>query len=79
MQLPPSDSTALALQAKVGPTVKAVSPSRIVSRHRSSRIVHHKLPCDVLACSDDKDARPADQINGAYKIPDDDIAIAGLE
>jgi NADPH-dependent F420 reductase len=56
VQLPPSDSAAVALQAKVGPTVKVVSAFQNISAHKLKNL-DHKIPCDVLVCCDDKDAR----------------------
>jgi NADPH-dependent F420 reductase len=56
VQLPPSDSAAVALQAKVGPTVKVVSAFQNISAHKLKNR-DHKIPCDVLVCCDDKDAR----------------------
>ena len=56
VQLPPSDSAAVALQAMVGPGVKVVSAFQNVSAHKLKNL-EHKIPCDVLVCCDDKDVR----------------------
>jgi 8-hydroxy-5-deazaflavin:NADPH oxidoreductase len=56
VQLPPSDSAAVALQAKVGPTVRVVSAFQNISAHKLKNL-DHKIPCDVLVCCDDKEAR----------------------
>lgn len=56
VQLPPSDSAAVALQAKVGPNVKVVSAFQNISAHKLKNL-DHKITCDVLVCGDDKDAR----------------------
>lgn len=56
VQLPPADSAVAALQAKLGPEVKVVSAFQNISAHKLKNL-EHKIPCDVLVCSDDKDAR----------------------
>jgi NADPH-dependent F420 reductase len=56
VQLPESDSAAVALQAKVGPSVRVVSAFQNISAHKLKKL-DHTMPCDVLVCSDDKDAR----------------------
>jgi len=56
VQLPPTDSAAVALQALVGPGVKVVSAFQNISAHKLKKL-DHKIPCDVLVCCDDKDAR----------------------
>jgi 8-hydroxy-5-deazaflavin:NADPH oxidoreductase len=56
VQLPPSDSAAVTLQALVGPGVKVVSAFQNISAHKLKKL-DHKIPCDVLVCCDDKDAR----------------------
>jgi NADPH-dependent F420 reductase len=56
VQLPPSDSAAVALQTVVGPGVKVVSAFQNISAHKLKKL-DHKIACDVLVCSDDKDAR----------------------
>jgi NADPH-dependent F420 reductase len=56
VQLPASDSAAVALQALVGPGVKVVSAFQNISAHKLKKL-DHVIPCDVLVCCDDKDAR----------------------
>jgi NADPH-dependent F420 reductase len=56
VQLPPSDSAAVTLQALVGPGVKVVSAFQNISAHKLKKL-DHKISCDVLVCCDDKDAR----------------------
>jgi NADPH-dependent F420 reductase len=56
VQLPPADSAAIALQVLVGPDVKVVSAFQNISAHKLKKL-DHKIPCDVLVCCDDKDAR----------------------
>lgn len=56
VQLPEADSAAVALQALVGPGVKVVSAFQNISAHKLKKL-DHKIPCDVLVCCDDKDAR----------------------
>jgi NADPH-dependent F420 reductase len=56
VQLPEADSAAVALQALVGPGVRVVSAFQNISAHKLKKL-DHKIPCDVLVCCDDKDAR----------------------
>jgi NADPH-dependent F420 reductase len=56
VQLPPTDSAVVALQSRLGPEVKVVSAFQNISAHKLKNL-EHKIPCDVLICSDDKDAR----------------------
>jgi NADPH-dependent F420 reductase len=56
VQLPPSDSAAVTLQALLGPAVRVVSAFQNISAHKLKKL-DHKIPCDVLVCCDDKDAR----------------------
>ena len=56
VQLPPTDSAAVALQALVGPGVKVASAFQNISAHKLKKL-DHVIPCDVLVCCDDKDAR----------------------
>ena len=56
VQLPASDSAAIALQALVGPGVKVASAFQNISAHKLKKL-DHVIPCDVLVCCDDKDAR----------------------
>ena len=56
VQLPESDSAAVALQAKAGPSVRVVSAFQNISAHKLKNL-EYQIPCDVLVCSDDKDAR----------------------
>jgi 8-hydroxy-5-deazaflavin:NADPH oxidoreductase len=56
VQLPPSDSAAVALQTLVGAGVKVVSAFQNISAHKLRKL-DHTIPCDVLVCCDDKDAR----------------------
>ncbi len=56
VQLPPTDSAAVALQNLVGPGVMVVSAFQNISAHKLKKL-DHKIPCDVLVCCDDKDAR----------------------
>jgi 8-hydroxy-5-deazaflavin:NADPH oxidoreductase len=56
VQLPPADSAAVALQDLVGPNVKVVSAFQNISAHKLKKL-DHTIPCDVLVCCDDKDAR----------------------
>ncbi len=56
VQLPEADSAAVALQALVGPGVKVVSAFQNISAHKLKKL-DHVIPCDVLVCCDDKDAR----------------------
>lgn len=58
VQLPMSDSAAVALQARLGADVKVVSAFQNISAHKLKQL-DHKIPCDVFVCSDDKEARLA--------------------
>lgn len=56
VQLPPSDSCVLAVQAALGPEVRVVSAFQNVSAH-SLKDPDRRIDCDVLVASDDKEAR----------------------
>jgi 8-hydroxy-5-deazaflavin:NADPH oxidoreductase len=56
VQLPETDSAAVRLQAKLGPEVKVVSAFQNISAHKLKNL-SHKIPCDVLVCSDFQTAR----------------------
>jgi 8-hydroxy-5-deazaflavin:NADPH oxidoreductase len=56
VQLPEADSAAVRLQTKLGQGVKVVSAFQNISAHKLKNL-SHKIPCDVLVCSDDKAAR----------------------
>jgi len=56
VQLPPSDSCVVALQAELGPDVRVVSAFQNVSAHKLWDLAY-AIQCDVLVCSDDKQAR----------------------
>jgi NADPH-dependent F420 reductase len=56
VQLPESDSAAVALQTMVGPSVRVVSAFQNISAHKLKKL-EYQIPCDVLVCSDDKEAR----------------------
>jgi NADPH-dependent F420 reductase len=56
VQLPESDSAAVALQAKVGPSVRVVSAFQNISDHKLM-MLDHTRPCVVLVCCVEKDAR----------------------
>jgi 8-hydroxy-5-deazaflavin:NADPH oxidoreductase len=56
VQLPAADSAAVGLQALVGPGVKVPSAFQNISAHKLKKL-DHVIPCDVLVCCDDKDAR----------------------
>jgi NADPH-dependent F420 reductase len=56
VQLPPSDSCVLAVQAALGPEVRVVSAFQNVSAH-SLKDPDRLIDCDVLVASDDKEAR----------------------
>jgi 8-hydroxy-5-deazaflavin:NADPH oxidoreductase len=56
VQLPASDSAAVALQQLVGPDVKVASAFQNISAHKLKKL-DHVIPCDVLVCCDDKDVR----------------------
>jgi 8-hydroxy-5-deazaflavin:NADPH oxidoreductase len=56
VQLPHSGSAVVGLQARLGPNVRVVSAFQNISAHKLRNLAH-KIPCDVLVCSDDKAAR----------------------
>jgi NADPH-dependent F420 reductase len=56
VQLPPSDSCVVALQQMLGPGVRVVSAFQNVSAHKLKDL-SHRIDCDVLVASDDKQAR----------------------
>lgn len=56
VQLPSADSAVVALQSSLGSEVRVVSAFQNISAHKLKNL-EHKIPCDVLVCSDDKDAR----------------------
>jgi 8-hydroxy-5-deazaflavin:NADPH oxidoreductase len=56
VQLPPEGSAAVAAQTMLGPDVKVVSAFQNVSAHFLETLERF-VDCDVLVCSDDKDAR----------------------
>ncbi len=56
VQLPPSDSCVVALQAMLGPGARVVSAFQNVSEHKLKNLAH-TIDCDVLVASDDKEAR----------------------
>lgn len=56
VQLPNASSCVLALQAELGAQVRVVSAFQNVSAHKLKKL-DHKIDCDVLVASDDKDAR----------------------
>jgi 8-hydroxy-5-deazaflavin:NADPH oxidoreductase len=56
VQLPPTDSAAMALQQLMGAGVKVVSAFQNISAHKLKNL-DHVIPCDVLVCCDDKEAR----------------------
>ncbi len=56
VQLPAADSCVVALQEFLGTGVRVVSAFQNVSAHRLKDL-NHKLECDVLVTSDDKEAR----------------------
>ena len=55
VSLPDGRSAVEALQEKLGGTVKVVSAFQNVSAHHLTQL-DHSIDCDVLVCSDDKDA-----------------------
>ena len=55
VQLPPEGSAAVAAQAALGPGVKVVSAFQNVAAHLLEG--EGEIPCDVLVCGDDKEAR----------------------
>jgi NADPH-dependent F420 reductase len=56
VQLPPSDSCAVALQEALGGEIRVVSAFQNVSAHKL-RVLTAKVDCDVLVSSDSKEAR----------------------
>ncbi len=56
VQLPPSDSCAVALQEALGSDVRVVSAFQNVSAHKL-RVPAARVDCDVLVSSNDKEAR----------------------
>ena len=58
VQLPESDSAAVATQAMLGEGVRVVSALQNVAATHL-RALDHDLDCDVLVCGDDKEARGA--------------------
>jgi len=56
VQLPPSDSCAVALQEALGDEIRVVSAFQNVSAHKL-RVLTAKVDCDVLVSSDSKEAR----------------------
>jgi hypothetical protein len=58
VQLPAGGSCVAALQRELGPGVKVVSAFQNVSAHKLSDLAY-VIECDVLVCSDSKDARQA--------------------
>lgn len=56
VQLPPSDSSVVAVKNILGEHVRVVSAFQNVSAHKLKRL-DHKIECDVLVSSDDKEAR----------------------
>jgi hypothetical protein len=55
VQLPPEGAAAVAAQAALGPGVKVVSAFQNIAAHLLEG--EGEIPCDVLVCGDDKDAR----------------------
>ena len=56
VQLPPTDSCVVALQAMLGTGVRVVSAFQNVSAHKLKDL-QARIDCDVLVTGDDKDAR----------------------
>ena len=56
VQLPPSNSCVVALQQMLGPGVRVVSAFQNVSAYKLKDL-SHRIECDVLVASDDKQAR----------------------
>ena len=57
-QLPEEHSCVVRVQRELGPDVQVVSAFQNVSAHKLSNL-EHRIACDVLVCSDSKDARAA--------------------
>ena len=55
VQLPEGGSAVVALQSALGEGVRVVSAFQNISAHHLKDL-HHVIECDVLVCSDDKDA-----------------------
>jgi 8-hydroxy-5-deazaflavin:NADPH oxidoreductase len=55
VKLPEGGSAVAALQAELGPDVRVVSAFQNISAHHLKHL-DHEIDCDVLVCSDDKDA-----------------------
>lgn len=58
VQLPDGQSAVEAIQTLLGPSVKVVSAFQNISAHHLKKL-DHDIDCDVLVCSDDKDAAEA--------------------
>lgn len=56
VQLPPADSCVVAVQQELGDKVRVVSAFQNVSAHKLKDL-DYSIKCDVLVCSNDKDAR----------------------
>lgn len=56
VQLPPGGSAVLALQQRLGASVRVVSAFQNISSTHLKKI-GHEVDCDVLVCGDDADAR----------------------
>ena len=56
VQLPPSDSCVVAVQAELGEAVRVVSAFQNVSAHKLKDLAY-QVQCDVLICGNDKAAR----------------------
>ena len=56
VQLPPSDSCVVAVQELLGADTRVVSGFQNVSAHKLKKL-DYRIECDVLVCSDDKEAR----------------------
>lgn len=56
VQLPPSDSCVVAVQAELGDGVRVVSAFQNVSAHKLKDL-QYQVNCDVLVCGNDKEAR----------------------
>jgi 8-hydroxy-5-deazaflavin:NADPH oxidoreductase len=55
VQLPEGGSAVASLQKELGEGVRVVSAFQNISAHHLKDL-HHEIDCDVLVCSDDKDA-----------------------
>jgi hypothetical protein len=56
VQLPASDSCVVAVQELLGADTRVVSAFQNVSAHKLKKL-DYRIECDVLVCSDDKEAR----------------------